>query len=276
MVFIKIKSFMQNEQKIDINGVNLSIQDSGTNGETIIFIHPFPFNKSVWQEQFDFFKKTNRVITYDIRGFGNSTLDVKKSSIPLYAEDLIQLLDDLQLNKVIACGLSMGGYILLNAIERYPERFTAIILADTQCIADSKEEQQKRYETIKTLEVKGTADFVEGFINKAFSPRTLENNAELVEKMRQLMLSNSVGAFTSALSAMAQRRETCTLLNKLSIPALVISGKNDIVIQPTQAELLFNNIPGAKLEFIEQAGHLANIEQALAFNRIIGNFIAHL
>ncbi|MES2679000.1 MAG: alpha/beta hydrolase [Bacteroidota bacterium] len=267
---------MQNDQNIDINGVNLSVQDSGTNGEPIIFIHPFPFNKSVWQEQFDFLKKTNRVITYDIRGFGNSTLDVKKSSIPLYAEDLIQLMDDLQIKKVIACGLSMGGYILLNAVERYPERFSAIILADTQCVADSKEEQQKRYDTIKTLEEKGVTDFVEGFINKAFSPRTLENNSELVDKMRQLMLSNTVSAFTSGLSAMAQREETCTGLKNLSIPALVISGKNDIVIQPTQSELLFNNIPGAKLEFIEQAGHLANVEQPQAFNKIISNFIAHL
>jgi len=78
------------------------------------------------------------------------------------------------------------------------------------------------------------------------------------------------------MGAMAQRNETCSKLSKISVPTLVISGKEDSVIMPSQSEFLFNNIPGAQLQIIEKAGHLSNIEQPEAFNKIIQSFISKL
>jgi 3-oxoadipate enol-lactonase len=122
---------------VDINGITICYDDFGKGLLPIIFIHGFPFDKSSWQPQLDFLRQTHRVIAYDIRGFGNSTSGKEKESIRLFADDLIQFMDALEIDKAIVCGLSMGGYILLNAAFRYPERFEAIVLSDTQCIADS-------------------------------------------------------------------------------------------------------------------------------------------
>src|SRR5689334_21491870 len=124
-----------NDIQIQVNGTTVCYDDLGKGKIPILFIHGFPFDKTSWQPQMQFLKSTNRVIAYDIRGFGKSAAGNEKASIGLFADDLVQLLDALQLDKVIACGLSMGGYILLNALSRYPERFDAIILSDTQCIA---------------------------------------------------------------------------------------------------------------------------------------------
>src|SRR5437762_3159076 len=100
---------------VHVNGMNTCYDDQGTGGVPVVFIHGFPFDKSMWKPQMDFLHTYCRVISYDIRGFGKSTGNAQKASIPLFADDLVQLMDVLQLNKVTACGLSMGGYIALDA-----------------------------------------------------------------------------------------------------------------------------------------------------------------
>ncbi|MBK5286416.1 MAG: alpha/beta hydrolase, partial [Bacteroidia bacterium] len=101
---------------INLNDITICYDDFGKGVIPILFIHGFPFDKSSWQPQMEFLKNTHRVIAYDIRGFGKSTAGDKKISISLFADDLIKLMDALELQKAIVCGLSMGGYILLNAV----------------------------------------------------------------------------------------------------------------------------------------------------------------
>src|SRR4051812_26378965 len=119
---------LEKELSININGITISYTDSGNSSIPLIFIHGFPFDKSTWEPQITALKNTTRVIAYDIRGFGNSTSDNEPASIDLFANDLIAFMDALKISKAIVCGLSMGGYILMNAIGRSPERFEAVIL----------------------------------------------------------------------------------------------------------------------------------------------------
>lgn len=137
-------------------------------GAPIIFLHGFPFNKSMWQPQYDSLKQHFRIIAPDLRSFGYSKDDTSELSMDLFADDVIALMDELNLDKVAVCGLSMGGYIALNAIQRYPERFNAIILCDTQCNADTEEGKAKRLKSIDDIKSNGITDFTEGFL-KMFS-----------------------------------------------------------------------------------------------------------
>src|SRR5688500_7805331 len=94
----------ENEKKINVNGIDVSYLDSGISGKEntpLIFIHGFPFNKSSWEKQFDFFKHLGRVITYDIRGFGQSSVNSEKPSMSVFADDLIALMDALKIEKAI-------------------------------------------------------------------------------------------------------------------------------------------------------------------------------
>jgi 3-oxoadipate enol-lactonase len=242
----------------------------------MVFIHGFPFSKSSWQPQMDFFKSSHRVIAYDIRGFGKSTSGKEKPSINLLADDLINFLDALEIEKVIACGLSMGGYILLNAVNRFQKRFKAIILSDTQCIADSHEVKEKRNETIRHIESGGQNAFAEEYVKNIFCKESLSEKKEIVNKIKEIIISTSAETVVETLSALKQRWETCSVLHEISVPALILCGEEDMVIPFAQSEFLHKHIANSVLHSIGKAGHLSNLEQPEEFNGHIKDFILGL
>lgn len=267
---------MRKDQKINVNGISVNYEDSGKGDTCMIFIHGFPLDKSMWEHQFDFFKKKNRIITYDIRGFGKSTTNGLKASINLYAEDLIKLMDELKIEKAVVCGLSMGGYILLSAVERYPQKFKAIILSATQCVADSTEIKEKRFDTIKEIKSNGLEGFSEKLIQTIFSKGTLKKKKELVKQIKKVIVSTNPQTIMSTLEALANREEKCRTLSKITVPALILCGEEDALIPPHQSKLLTDNITQSYVETIENAGHLINLEQSEIFNEHIYAFIENI
>lgn len=261
------------EKQIKVNGVKLSYTEAGT-GQPVLFIHGFPFNKSSWEAQMDDLEKDYRVIAFDQRGFGNSEAGDAEASIDLYASDLLQLIGELKLGKVIACGLSMGGYVLMNAVGREPEKFAGIILCDTQCIADSEEGRRKRTETIKKIESDGLQVFAENYVNNMFTRSTLEKKSPAVEHTKKMITSQKQSVVTGGLRALAARHETCNALKNVKVPAMIICGKEDPVTPVSQSELLNNALTGSRLKVIENASHLSNVEQPEAFNRALRDFLS--
>lgn len=259
-----------------VNNFDLSYDDLGEGNIPIIFLHGFPFDKSMWQGQLDFLKSSYRVIACDIRGFGKSTDEKSPLSIDLFADDLITFMDQLSIEKAIVCGLSMGGFITLNAHQRFPDRFEALILADTQCIADTPEVKEKRYDAIREIEVNGVANFNEGFIKKVLHKDSFTSKKELVEELRSVVFSNSEHIIQQGLVALAERSETCSTLNKINIPTLIICGREDIVTPLAQSEAMKESIPGATLQIIENTGHVSNLEQADEFNTHLLDFLTAL
>jgi len=191
----------------------------------------------------------------------------------LFAADLIRFMDALQINKAIVCGVSMGGYILLNAIHHYPQRFEALILSDTQCIADTHKMKVKRYKTILNIKTDGLEGFAEEFITTIFSKESLDTKKEIVEKIRNTILSTSSVAVIKTLTVLAKRWQTCSTLNEISVPTLILCGTEDKVTPLFQSEFLLKNIKNSILHSIDNAGHLPNIEQPEEFNRYLADFI---
>jgi pimeloyl-ACP methyl ester carboxylesterase len=125
---IKIMRRIGNNIGIVINNLRVSYSDHGPDdAPVIIFIHGFPFHKSMWTVQMDALKDNYRVIAYDIRGHGNSDPGIDNFFIELFVNDLLRLMEKLGIEKSILCGLSLGGYIALNAVLKYPDRFDGLI-----------------------------------------------------------------------------------------------------------------------------------------------------
>ena len=261
---------------ITVNNFELSYDDVGTGGIPVIFLHGFPFSKSMWKSQSDFLRSSYRLIACDIRGFGKSKDEVSSLNIDLFADDLVTFMDSLQIEKAIVCGLSMGGFIALNAIKKYPKRFEALILCDTQCVADTSEILEKRNKIIDEIEVKGVKDFNEGFIKSVFHKDTLENNMELVALLRSVVFANSQHIISQGLMALAGRSETCSILSEIKVPTLIICGREDEVTPLSQSEYMHKNIKGSILQVIDHAGHVSNLEKPDIFNEHLGNFLASL
>ena len=258
---------------LNINNLNLSYDDVGEGNIPIIFLHGFPFDKSMWAKQLDFFATTNRVIAIDIRGFGKSTDESTPLSIDLFSDDLMLFMNQMKISKAIICGLSMGGFIALNAQARFPDRFEAIILCDTQCIADTIEVKSNRYKTIDEIALNGTLNFNEAFIKKVFCKNSFTNKQEIVTQLRSVVMANPEQIIINGLKALAERSETCSTLPEINIPTLIICGREDEVTPLEQSEFLHTSIKASVLHIIDNAGHVSNIEQPEEFNNEISKFL---
>jgi pimeloyl-ACP methyl ester carboxylesterase len=261
------------ERLIQVNGINVSYFDSGKESQPILFIHGFPFEKSMWLPQMEQLMLNHRVISYDIRGFGKSTTNDQEPSMSLYADDLIALMDVLKINKAVVCGLSMGGYILLDAVLRYPNRFKAIILADTQCTGDSAEAKEKRKKSIQQINAGGLPEFSTSFVNAIFYKETLTSNRELVKFIADTILATTPSVISGALNALAKREDRCSILDRIDVPTLIICGKEDSVTPVVKSEYMNQKIKGSVLEIIDGAGHLSNLERAEVFNKHVEDFV---
>lgn len=247
------------------------------NGETVnpplIFIHAFPLCSPMWENQVIYFKKEYRVITYDLRGFGNSRSGDGQCTIDTHADDLINIIGDLDINLPVVCGLSMGGYILLRAIELYQERFKAVILSDTRSEADDNIQKINRFNQIKQIKSGDKKTFFENFLKNALCDNTLNSKKNAINFLSEMMGWQNELGITAALLSLASRTDTTESLAKINIPALIIVGKEDKLTPPEAALSLHNNIKNSKLEIIPDSGHFPNIENPGRFNYVIEEFI---
>ncbi|HAQ21414.1 MAG TPA: alpha/beta hydrolase [Prolixibacteraceae bacterium] len=258
-----------------VNNNTISYTDEGPDGApVIILIHCFPFNKSMWNKQIEALIEKFRVIAYDIRGYGNSPAGTEDFSIELFADDLIGLMDALKIEKAMLCGLSMGGYIALNAVENFPKRFNALILCDTTCMADTSEGIKKRMISIENIEKYGVEYFANESLKNLFAPESFITNQEKIAVVKKMIMETSAQSLTKTLLALSKRKETCNNLDKINIPALIMVGKEDKITPLEAAQQMQNKIKGSLLNIIEHAGHLSNIENSFEFNNQLLKFVS--
>ena len=239
----------------------------------IIFIHGFPFNKSMWNSQIKSLSYYCRVISYDIRGFGNSESGNEDFTIELFVKDLISLMDSLKIEKSFLCGLSMGGYIALNAIKNFPERFNALILSDTSCRSDTPEAKENRKKSIVNIRNKGVGIFADETIKNLFAPESFSEKKEEIAMVREMIIKTSEDSLCNTLLALSNREETCSSLKDINVPVLIMAGKEDKITPPSAAQFMHEKIKDSTLKIIEHAGHLSNLENADEFNYQLERFI---
>jgi 3-oxoadipate enol-lactonase len=263
--------------KTEINGAEIFYTDIGDKSATpIVLIHGFPFNSDMWRPQVDLLKTTFRVITYDVRGHGRSEVGDGQYTLEMFVDDLIALLDYLRLEKVVLCGLSMGGYIVLRAVERNPERCRALILCDTTSNADSNEAKLRRAASIKAIKSSGVKPYAQEFPKAVLCPQTFLKRTEVVETVTTMIQSNSPIGICGALLALLARTETTPSLPRISVPTLILVGEQDKTTPPELSEKMHQLIPNSELQIVSNAAHLSNLENSEEFNSHLLNFLRRL
>ena len=263
-----------NKINITINNLTVSYSDHGPDdAPVIIFIHGFPLNKSMWNIQVEALKENYRVIAYDIRGHGNSDPGIDEFSIELFVIDLLRLMEKLKIEKSILCGLSLGGYIALNAVLKHPDRFDGLILNDTQCIADTPEIKENRCNAIISIKEKGVEQYADEIIKKLFAQETFTKNKNVVDAVKEMIISTQKQSLCNTLHALAERKETCDQLPEINIPVLIMVGEEDKITPIAAAQQMHEKILNSKLEIIQQAGHISNLENPTAFYTHLVNFL---
>lgn len=255
-----------------INGITWT--DGGfSKGPAVIFIHGFPFNRSMWEPQLEALSKSYRTVSYDLRGHGQSEVGDGQYSLEFFVDDLILGMDHLKIENSVVCGLSMGGYIALRAVECYPSRFKGLILCDTKSEADTNEVKVKRAAAVLAVKKGGVKSFAEGFVRTVLTEKTLKTKPDLVFSVVTMIQGNSALGICGAILAMAARTDTTAALVKMTLPTLILVGEEDRLTSPSASEAMMKTLPHATLHVIPKAAHLCNLENPAAFNERLLTFL---
>lgn len=257
-----------------VNGITFAYNDRGS-GLPIIFLHAFPLNRTMWAEQENQFSSQFRVVTIDLRGHGESDAPLWRYTLDQAADDVIGLLDHLSIRQAVFVGLSMGGYILFALYRKYSDRVKGLVLADTRAQVDTAEGKEARFQMAQTAYQKGPSAIADIMIPKLLSPATVQTNPGLVRHVRTMIEGNQISGIAGDLMAMAERPDSITLLKHITCPTQIIVGELDLPTPPSDAKLMADRIPNARLAIIPVAAHLSNLEKPDAFNNTVREFIGN-
>lgn len=258
---------------VDIGSNKFHVVHEGT-GTPLVFLHGFPLSHVMWKHQQAEFKTTHQVVVPDLRGFGKSVTSTDITSLEEHADDLVQILDQMNITEpVILCGLSMGGYVAFRFAAKYPERLRGLILCDTKAVPDTPEAAQNRLALADRVLTEGPRVIVEAMLPKLFAAEMKESQPSVIDEVRDGILSSSSRTIAAAQRAMAVRPDSSPLLSRITVPTLVVVGEHDAISPPAEMQQLAAAIPGADFVVIPQASHMSPLEQPAAVNAAIREFL---
>jgi 3-oxoadipate enol-lactonase len=239
-----------------------------SNVPVLVFSNSLGTDLRMWDGQVDTFKQRFQVLRYDARGQRDSSITAGPYSIELLAQDVIDLLDGLQIQKASFCGLSMGGMVGMMLAQKFPQRLHKIVLCNTSPKIGTLESWNARIETVNAGGMQAVAD---GILERWFTPTFRATRRAEVEVTRQMLLESPPKGYVACSAAVRDMDQRETIAS-IRVPALVISGASDPVTPPADGRFVASQIDGAR--YVElPAAHLSNVEAAEAFNEAIERFL---
>lgn len=262
--------------KAFINGISIGYDDHGR-GPAVVLVHGLGLNRRMWQHQIESLAGHGfRAIVPDLRGFGESVAPAGPFDMASHADDLAKLLRYLGIGRAVICGMSMGGYVLMELLERHPQRVAAAGFIATRCQADSAAEKTGR-DTLVGMIMSGQRQAtLKSFAQLLLARKTTPDHPELQRELLAWLAAADPRALTGALLAMRDRPDYTTQVRKFNRPALVVSGDMDQAIHPKHSSCLAASLPLGSNRVISGAGHLANLEQPGVFNQYLLDFLRRL
>jgi 3-oxoadipate enol-lactonase len=252
---------------LDIDGLRFNYRIDGE-GPPLILSNSLGTNLSMWDAQMPVLTKRFKVVRYDKRGHGQTELSKIPFGFDRLGRDVVALMDSLKIPRACYCGLSMGGMTGMWLGANAPERFEKLMLCNTSPQMPPPELWNTRIEAATT---KGMPALVEAVLGRWFTAGFRERSPELVEPVRQQLLSTPGAGYAAACGAIRDmdHRE---IVKRIPVPTLVIAGTHDPSTPPEAGRYLAANIPGARYVELD-AAHLSNLEQTAAFNQAAMDFL---
>ncbi len=238
---------------------------------TLVFSNSLGTNFSMWDENIPYLKEHFNILRSDTRGHGKSTIHQETVSTEELGNDVVELLDYLKLDKVVFCGLSMGGLIGQYLGIHHPERFSGIILCNTAAKIGTQEVWNTRIEQVKNH---GLSSILEGTARRWFTEDYREKYPEKVAQILQNFENNAIEGYT-ACCAMVRDADFRSELKQIKVPSLIVCGAKDEVATVADGVFLQAQILDAKLVEME-AAHLSNLANPEEFSKHIIHFAQQL
>lgn len=253
-----------------LDEVRLRYELSGTAGASVLlFSNSLGTNLGMWESQRVALENQFRILRYDQRGHGSSSVPPAPYKLEQLGQDVLGLMDGLRLDCVHFCGLSIGGLTGLWLAIYAPQRLHKLVLCNTGARIGTVEMWNARIESVRQ---RGTKPIAATVVERFFSPEFRARCPQAVSAAERVLGETASEGYIGCCSALrdADLRER---IGGIRVPTLVISGSKDNATPPALGQFLCEHIAGVR--YVElPAAHLSNIEVAAEFNAVISQFLS--
>jgi pimeloyl-ACP methyl ester carboxylesterase len=234
----------------------------------IVFVHGVGLTYEIWQPQLDFFKDYSN-LSYDILGHGKSSLTKQNISFDDFSDQLIELINELKIEKIHLVGFSIGSLIARNFATRYGDRLRSLVLLGS---IYKRSEQQQKIVNERFNQAKKELKLSRQALKRWFTDKYLENNPDTYEKISSILSKNNMANFLKVYELFVKHKNDEDF-KKIQTKTLVMTGEHDIGSTIEMSQQLNNVIMDSELKIIKEGKHLCGIECADEVNLTIKNFI---
>ena len=253
-------------------GTALRINDSGygrtASGKnpdrskpTIVLLHGYLESLDVWDDFTKLLMPKLRVITLDLPGHGVSEVKGEVHTMEFLADVVRGVLEVQGVDKCVLVGHSMGGYVALAFLRKYPDLLDGIILFHSFPGADSVQTQERRQREIDIV-LSGKKDLLANTVAAGFAEQNRNRFADEIEDLSEQVILTEEAGIVALLRGMSERSDSNALLNESSVPQMFVFGRNDEYISVETAETMIAQHPQAEVLWLDNSGHMGFIEEA--------------
>jgi 3-oxoadipate enol-lactonase len=243
--------------------------DGPDGAPTVVLSNSLGSTPAMWDPQLPALAERLRVVRYDHRGHGRSPVPPGPYELDDLGADVLAMLDRLGLERVHWCGLSLGGMVGMWMAINAPERIDRLVLCCTSARLGPPEMWADRAATVRAQGVDAVAD---AGIQRWLSPGFIEREPEIAGGIRAMLAATPAEGY-AACCGVIEHMDQVPQLGEIRAPTLVIAAEDDPATPPEHGALIASAVPGARLEIVPDARHLATIEQPAAMTELI---VSHL
>jgi pimeloyl-ACP methyl ester carboxylesterase len=259
-------------KELRFKGINIRYQDQGE-GETVVLLHGYLESLEIWNGFAGELGKSFRIIRPDLPGHGKSGVIGETHDMELHADAIRQILDEEKVDRCTLIGHSLGGYVTLAFLDKYPDRIRRFSLFHSHPFADSETVKANRKREIHLVQNGEKNSIFEVNIPKAFADENLEKLPDDLQWAKDIAYQTPGEGITANLKGMMQRPDRSLLLKETMKPFLLIAGRKDKYIDYDTVIPKIGLPEQGKLVTLESSGHLGFVEEQKKSLEIIYDFM---
>lgn len=273
---------MMRKYTIAINGTEMVYEECGEgNSQTIVLLHGFCGSPYYWHEVCPLLIGKYRIIMPQLRGHGSASVLDDDYSIEALADDIYQLIETLNIDKIVIFGHSLGGYVALAFAEKYQHKLLGLGLIHSTALPDTEEKKEKRRQDIDRISAQGTEKYIKELIPNLFAASKQTKLQAEIATLINIGLQMNEEVMKGIIEGMRSRPNRSHVLADASYPILLVAGAEDQVISPLET---FSVAPGELADStfryphilettFENVAHMSLIEVPNQLSRVMNNYL---
>ena len=239
--------------QLSFDDVRFDVSDAGS-GPAIVLLHGFPLAKEAWDAQAGALAKQARVVRFDLRGLGKTSVPMGPYLMESLASDVAGVLDALGIERATIVGHSLGGYVAFAFYRLFTERCAGLGIVCSRAGADDDATAAGREALATRAEAEGIAPIAGAFVSRYFAPSIAATHPDLLARAHAIIAPTDPRGAAAMLRGMAARVASGDLFEEIDIPVRVIAGKDDAFVSVDLMREISDGIAGAKLDVLD-CGH---------------------